>query len=178
MRHVDASAAEDGTGAGAGGRSEYWRSSPDGSTRARRAPAATFSGFSVFTLAEKWMIQVGARRELVYREELNFALSASTGADEFGLTVVRAIGGNDGVLLTVRARAILQHGSGQSTQRDPVQYRETTPLHAGNGACLDSTTLTIPIFCERPIHRCDGGPLQQFGEGAAPCHPCPAGCPS
>ena len=85
------------------------------------------------------MIQVGARRELVYREELNFALPANVTADEFGLTDVRAIGGNDGVLLTVRARAILQHGSGQSTQRDQMQYRETTPLPAGNGACLDST---------------------------------------
>ena len=61
----------------------------------------------MFTLAEKWMIRVGASRELVYREKLDFALPATTGADEFGPTVVRVIGRSDGVLLAVRAPAIL-----------------------------------------------------------------------
>lgn len=140
MRQVDASVDEDGTGAGAGGgSSEDWRSSPHGSLRARCAPAATSSEFSVFTLAEKWMIQVGARRELVYREKSNFALPATTGADEFGPTVVRVIGGSDGVLLAVRALAILQHGGGQEVRRNPAQCRETMPLPVGNGACLDLT---------------------------------------
>ena len=48
MRQVDASVDEDGTGAGAGGSSGYWRSSPDGSLRARCAGRDILRLFCVY----------------------------------------------------------------------------------------------------------------------------------
>ena len=56
MRQVDAPVDEDGTGkdvtgAGAGGSSEYWRSSPDGSRRSRCAPACHGARVEPSTLA-------------------------------------------------------------------------------------------------------------------------------
>lgn len=50
-RQVDVSVDEDGTGVDAGGRSEYWRSSPDGSTRSRCAPACHDGRVEPSTLA-------------------------------------------------------------------------------------------------------------------------------
>jgi len=114
-----------------------------------------------FTLAEKEVIRVGARRWLVYREESNSARSAYTDVGKYGPEADRAVGGSDGVFLTLRALATLQHGGGPGIRQNPAQCRETMPLHVGNGPRLDSIVLTISIFRERPTHRCDGGPLQQ-----------------